>query len=327
MKSFNIMLLVLAWLIFSLRLCRAVWIGRFTEVLTRRIWLQVFLGMIAFSLFGPEIEPLLDGYFGGKPVTVYIKSMAVLGMVYLYYLTLRDIDPNAHRYRFLKPLGLSTALIFTMIFGYYYWSSFVPEYNFRLIMIAVREMVISIFICIAILPNSKMFWQHERVSSMKARHAASILCSVGYLTTASGTIAIGVLALLGTYEPIDGLIRTFMQPMYLVAIGFLILLLPHRVFAWAGYPAQLWIYWRMKRIERRIRKLSNIEPRFRSNTSLLLNPQNLELAIYRSLIFVLDFHPFMPETSGGKQLSEQIQDVIRSPKSYPELVNEIAALV
>ncbi|MCA0455434.1 MAG: hypothetical protein LCI00_15770 [Chloroflexi bacterium] len=327
MKSLNLALLIVAWIIFGLRLCRALWIGRFSEVLTRRIWSQVFLGMIAYTLFGPDIEPMVDDYFGGKPITLYVKSMAVLGMVYLYYLTLRDIDPNANRYGYLKPLGQNSAVIFTGCFGLYFLSPVVAEDDFRYFMLAFRELVISIFICMAILPNSKIFWRHEQVSSMKIRHAASILCSIGYLTTASGTIAIGILALLRHHEPLDGLIRAFMQPMYLVAIGFLIMLLPHRVFAWASYPAQLWIYWRIKRIERRIRKLANIENTYRAKHLVILNPQNLELAIYRSLIFVLDFHAFVPETIEGKTLSKQIQNVICSPKSYPELVNEIAALV
>lgn len=84
MKLLNMLLLIVAWGIFAVRLGRAMWLGRFKEVLTRRIWLQVFLGMIAFSLFGPEIEPILDAVFLGRPVTLYVKSLAVLGMVYLY---------------------------------------------------------------------------------------------------------------------------------------------------------------------------------------------------------------------------------------------------
>lgn len=326
MKLINAILLGLAWGIFAVRLGRAVWLGRFKEVLTRRIWVQVFLGMIAFSLFGPEMEPILDAVFLGRPVTLYVKSMAVLGMVYLYYLTLRDIDPKANGYWYLRPLGLGTMLCFTVIFGVYFLVPFVPESDFRLVMIAGRELVTSVFICVAILPNSQLFWQHERVSSMRLRHAASIVCCVGYLMTATGTIAVGVLVLLGNYAPIDGLIRLFVQPMYLVAVGFLVILIPHRVFAWADYPTRLWLYWRLRRIEKRVRQLGTIQQSYLDLSQGVLHPQNLELAIYRSLIFVLDYHAFMQQTVEGQRLSEQIQDIINTPQSYPDLLAEITKL-
>ena len=145
MKWVYVILLGTSWGIFGLRLGRAIWLGRFREVLSRRIWLQVFLGMVAFTFFGQAPEQVLDSVFFGRPVTLYVKSIALLGMVYLYYLTLRDIDQNADRYHYLQGLGLGAMISFTLIFGYYFWFPSVPEYDFRLVMIACREIVMCVF--------------------------------------------------------------------------------------------------------------------------------------------------------------------------------------
>lgn len=327
MKWIYIILLGASWGIFALRLGRAIWLGRLKEVLSRRIWLQVFLGMLAFTFFGQAAEQVLDSIFFGRPITLYIKSIALLGMVYLYYLTLRDIDPKANRYRYLQGLGLGALISFTLIFGFYFWFPVVPEYDFRLVMIAYRESVICVFIAAALLPNTWLFLNHERVSSMKIRHAASIVCCVGYLLTSVGSISAGILVMLGRYESIEALIQIFLLPMYFVAVGFLVMLLPHRFFAVADYPAKLWIYWRLRRVENRVRQLGNI-PNLPIKKSLsILRPQNLELAMYRSLIFILDYHAFIRPSDEGEVLYNQIQQILRSDKPYADLVDEITKLI
>ncbi|MEP6987942.1 MAG: hypothetical protein ABI970_20240, partial [Chloroflexota bacterium] len=213
------------------------------------------------------------------------------------------------------------------IFGYYFGFPVVPEYDFRLVMIACREIVMCVFIIGALLPNSWMFLQHERVSSMKIRHAASIMCCVGYLLTSVGSISAGILVLLGHYEPIEALIQIFLLPMYFVAVGFLIMLLPHRFFAVADYPLKLWIYWRLRRVEQRIHRLGNIQGLHLEQSMSILRPQNLELAMYRSLIFILDYHALIRTVPEGKVLYNQIQQIVRSDKSYADLVSEITKLI
>lgn len=48
-------------------------------------------------------------------------------------------------------------------------------------------------------------------------------------------------------------------------------------------------------------------------TWIILDPEQLELAIYRSLIFILDYHPFIRLSKEGETLYSTIHQIVRSP--------------
>ena len=95
----------------------------------------------------------------------------------------------------------------------------------------------------------------------------------------------------------------------------------------ANYPAQLWVYWRLTRVEHRIHQIGNIQTLHIEKSVSILRPQNLELAMYRSLIFILDYYAVIRTMPEGKVLYDQIQEIVRSHKPYADLVGEITKLI
>ena len=326
MNLITILLLVISWSLFGLRLAYAIWHRRLGAVFSRRIWIQVFLCLVAFTLFGEQAEQIVDHLFLGKPITLYVKSVALLGMVQLYEQTLLSINLMPENYFFLRWLGFGTILFLTVIFTFYSLFPWMPLSSFRLEMIALRDAVMCVFIAFSFLPNVWSFWKREEIASMKLKHAASMVCCTSYLVASVGSIGAGALTIVNRPTHVDALIQMFRPAMYLVAVSFLLMLLPQRRPRIFSYPARLLIYWRLRRIENRVRHLGAIHNPNLQTTWIILDPEQLELAIYRSLIFVLDYHPFIRLSKEGETLYRAIHQIVRSPNSYPDLVNEIIKL-
>ena len=326
MNLITILLLATSWSLFGLRLAYAVWHRRLGAVFSRRIWIQVFLCLIAFTLFGEQAEQIVDHVFLGRPITLYVKSVALLGMVQLYEQTLLTINVAFESYSILRWLGFGTILFLTLLFPLYFIYPWMPLSNFRLEMIALRDTVICVFITFSFLPNVWSFWKQEEIAFMKLKHAASMVCCASYLVASVGSIGAGILVLADRPNHVDALIQTFRPAMYLVAVSFLLMLLPQRRPRIFSYPARLLIYWRLKRIEFRVRNLGAIHNPDLQTKWIILNPEQLELAIYRSLIFILDCHPFIRVSREGEALYLAIHGIASSPNSYPDLVNEIIKL-
>lgn len=326
MNFVTFLLLGISWSLFGLRLVYAIWHRRLGAVLSRRIWIQVFLCLVAFTLFGEQAEQIVDQVFLGKPITLYVKSVALLGMVQLYEQTLLSINLALEDYAILRWLGFGTIMFLTVIFGLYSLYPWMSLSSFRLEMIALRDTVICSFLIFSFLPNVWSFWKREEIAFMKLKHAASMICCVSYLIASVGSIGAGILVLANRSNHVDALIQTFRPAMYMVAASFLLMLLPQRRPRILSYPGQLLMYWRIKRIENRVRHFGAIQNSNLQKRWIILNPEQLELAIYRSLIFILDFHPLIRSSKEGEALYIAIHRIAQSPNSYPDLVNEIIKL-
>lgn len=326
MNLITIILLGICWGLFGLRLAYAIWHRRLGAVFSRRIWIQVFLCLVAFTLFGEQAEQAIDRLFLGKPITLYVKSVALLGMIQLYEQTLQSINQAVEHYALLRWLGSGAILFLTAVFGLYFISPWMPLSDFRLEMIALRDAVMCIYNIFSFLPNGWSFWKREQVQSMKLKHAASMVCCTSYLVVSVGSIGAALLVLAHRPNHVDVLIQTFLPAIYLVAASFLLMLLPQRRPRIFSYPARLLIYWRLRQIENRVRHFGAIRNPNLQTRWVILDPEQLELAIYRSLIFVLDYHPFIRVSEEGEALYSAIHQIVRSPNSYPDLVNEIIKL-
>jgi hypothetical protein len=281
---------------------------------------------VAFTLFGEQAEQIVDRIFLGKPITLYVKSVALLGMVQLHEQTLLSINQAVENCTFLRWLGFGTILFLTVVFSLYCISPWMPLSDFRLEMIALRDAVMCVYNICSFLPNGWSFWKREQVQSMKIKHVASMVCCTSYLIASVGSVGAGLLVLAHRPTRVEALIQTFRPAMYLVAVSFLLMLLPQRRPRIFSYPARLLIYWRLKRIEYRVRYLGAIDDSDLQTRWIIVDPEQLELAIYRSLIFVLDYHPFIRLSTEGETLYSAIHQIVRSPNSYPDLVNEIIKL-
>jgi hypothetical protein len=323
MNPIFLALLVSSWSIFFLRLLQAMRYHRLGAVRTRQIWLQVLLAMIAFTLFGETIEGVIDGYFSGRPVTLLVKSLALLGMFQLHTQALSRIVPKHLPFQALQRLGMATLLTLTLTDVAYALLPWMPLYNFRLEYIGLRDGVMCLFILWIFLPSSLYFWQYEQVTAMKLKHGASIVSCIGYLLASVGSIGAGLLTLVGHTAFTDYLIRAFRPTMYLVAVSFLVMITPSKWLGPWGYPHRLQTYWRLRRIARHLCEMVNQY----SLPQQSFLPLNLELATYRTVIFVLDHYALVAETPDGTALREQVQQCIQRSKSYADLVEEMSRIV
>jgi hypothetical protein len=315
---------LLLWLVFAWMLRRALHNQRFTQRRAVYIWIQVALGLITVSLMGQTVEASLDRFWSGWPVTLYIKTMAMLSLFHLYYLTIREIDTRSHHYRYLADLGPLALLGGTL---YFLLGS--PSYSrsdFRYQTLALRDGIMVVYIVSAFLPSSWRLWRLEQVGSMKVKHLASIVCCLCYLLIAGGNIIVAVLNARRAPQ-IESLSTACIPVAYLGAISFLVILVPHRWLVPLRYPDRLYRWWRLHRLEVQLRTWG-VAQRWQPTGSLrALLPDQLELTIYRSVIFILDGYPLIRTQPQGKALYQQIGTIAQSPLPYAELVKSLSELV
>ncbi len=138
-----------------------------------------------------------------------------------------------------------------------------------------------------------------------------------------GSLGSMMLILLGQPEAANSVSESVRPLMLIVAGSFLITLVPRRLSKLEFYPARFWAYLRLKRVEKRVRQLTLVQFLTQEPPVQIWFPQELELAIYRSLIFVLDYHALLRTTIEGETLYLQIQQIIHNQTTYDDLVNEI----
>jgi hypothetical protein len=150
----HIFITFLLWIVFVWMLRRAFIRHRFTNRRLAYIWIQVFLALVTISLMGETTETVIDQLFADWPVTLFVKTMAMLGMFHLYYVTLRDIDICSHHYRYLAYLGPSALVGGILYFLIYSLSPVIPKSDFRYLTLALRDAVMVAYIVPAFLPSS-----------------------------------------------------------------------------------------------------------------------------------------------------------------------------
>lgn len=321
MHSFIVIVL---WAIFAWMLRRAIVNHRFMNRRPAYIWIQVFLALVTVSLMGKTIETEIDTIFADWPVTLYIKSMAMLSMFHLYYLTIRDIDAGSYHYWYLSYLGPSALLggtLYYLVFSQHY-----PRPDFRYLTLALRDAIMVIYLVSAFLPSSFRLWRLEQVSSMRVKHLASMVCCLCYIGIGGVNITVAVLNGLRLPQA-ESLSTAFVPVVYLGAVSFLVILVPHRWLMPLQYPVRLYRWERLKRLEVRLQVCGAAQP-WRPDRSLRdLQPNQLDLTIYRSLIFILDHYPLIRTHPDGEVLYHQIQAVVQSSRSYADLIKTLSEIV
>lgn len=322
----HIFITFLLWIVFAWMLRRAFIRHRFTNRRLAFIWIQVFLALVTVSLMGETREAVIDQLFADWPVTLFVKTMAMLGMFHLYYLTLRDIDISSHRYRYLAYLGPSALVGGILYFLIYSLYPIIPKSDFRYLSLALRDAVMVAYIVPAFLPSSIRLLRLEQVGSMKVKHLASIICCLCYVGIAGANISVAVLH--GLHIPqAEQLSTAFVPLVYLGALNFIVILVPHRWLVPLQYPIRLYRWWRINRLEVRIQAFGTAKPMQAKRSLRDLLPSQLELTIYRSVILILDYHPLIRNHQEGEILYHQIQRVVQSTQPYSDLVNALSELV
>ena len=111
---------------------------------------------------------------------------------------------------------------------------------------------------------------------------------------------------------------------YLCYVLILAALLPYRWLVPLFYPRKLLLYWRLRHLEGIVKRWSAAQAPAPDLPLRLTHPDEIELAIYQTVIAILDMYPSM--SGRGQRLREQIQQVVAAQPPYGELVQRIASL-
>ncbi len=314
------------WLIFGWMLCRALIRRRFISRRSTYIWIQFFLALTTVSLMGAAVEQSFDQLFAGHSVTVLVKSAAMIGMFHLYYLSLRDIDIEAEHYHFLAYLGPLTLVGGILYFLLFNNETILSRTGFRHLTVGLRDAVMLIYLVSAFLPSSFRLARREQVGSMKVKHIASIIACVCYVGVAVVNIAVLILYVLKVPNA-EAFGAPFVILVYIGLLNFVVILLPHRWLVPLQYPSRLYRWWQIRRLAQQIQTMAEFQ-----RPSLVLSrrellPDQLELTIYRLLIFILDHYPLIRIRDEGKTLYHEIQAIVQSSHSYSRLITTLSELV
>lgn len=313
------------WLTFVIAFVRAYYKKKFSDRSARRMWQIFFLWNVAFLLWGEPTERLIDPLFNDLPVTLYLKSACMLLAFHLHYLVLKPLKPDARHHQFLTYLAPGVLVIGLISFVYYSMYQPMTYSQMRFLLVAARDMAMLVTVLIVFIPYTLLMLKRETHPPMKVKQVAALTCFTCYATVALSGIGAGVVTLAGGANAAD--VASVTNPVVYVAfVAFIVLLMPYRMLSWMFYLERLIVFRRLRKLERTITEAGSLEAAHSLALRNALNPDELELAVYRTVISILDKYFLLRSMPRRSQLHDQIQSLVDQNKEYPELVQELARI-
>jgi hypothetical protein len=113
---------------------------------------------------------------------------------------------------------------------------------------------------------------------------------------------------------------------YVGFIAFLITMMPYRWLSWCFLLPRWLVYRRLYRLERFVIRHVNGQTTERQPIYKLQRVDEMELAIYRTVISILDQYPLLRSPAHTPSLYNRIQQATRPENDYPELIRTLASL-
>lgn len=289
------------------------------------IRLQVILFAIAFSLWGENTELQIDRYFNDYPVTLFIKTLSLLSVSVLYHDMLKSIRQASSPLRILDYLGVFIPIIATLAFTFYVVTGIPDRQSLRFIVIGFRDATICFFSIAHFIPGSWWMYKQESIPAMKVKALCMSACFTCFCITAIGSISAAGLAIAnleGAYS-----VSTALQPfIYIAIILFVLQLTPHRWFSWLIQSGRLRDYYRLKHLENYIANYAYMPDMPQIPWYDLLKASQLELAVYRSLIMILDYYPLLDKQGKAGFVYQQLAQHSEEAKDYAQLIRQIVKI-
>jgi len=311
--------LLIAWIMFGWLVLRGVPEGVLKDRYKRSGWMQLFLALIAFSLHGETVETAFDGWLKGYPIAFYVKYAALGLWFYLYCRLMCEVSSrgavcqlNQAVFALILVLGIVSIPLMLEVEG---------RAVMRDRLIGVRDSLLVVPTLTLFIPATLMLWRRERVVGIKSKQLAIAVGYMLYVLVAIGNI---LKAMMIDHDPmriaqIDALFKPVLIP---GAIAFLLLLLPYHWLVGFHLPVRLYQFWRLKRLERHVLNRIGAVHEAGNTTWQLFNLQELELAIYRAVINILDYGRLL-EDQQETQLQQQVQTIVHKNQPYAELVKSL----
>ncbi len=304
------------------RFIRALKDRKVTDRASLHAWAVFFLVSLIAILTIDSVSERLDGYFRGLPVTVLTRSLLMLVTIVVFF---RGIEGfYERRPRLAKYLMWLTTADIGVCVGAFVWFvmwRFVSDDAMIYLIKDLRDIMMIAWTFLIFVPFSVQLWRSEQVRPMKLHRALDLGFWIAFLFDSVTGIVVSIAVLFEvrwqTYLWIMD--RSFTYLCYLL---MLVALFPYRWLMPLFYPGKLLLYFRLNRVKRNIKRWSATQPLQADLAPNLAHPDEVELAIYQTVIQILDMYPSM--TGGGRALQEQIQRFVEAQLSYNEFAQKLA---
>ena len=314
------------WVIFAIGLFRAHRRQRLHTPKGRWIWLLFFLWTVAFSLWGDAMELAVNQVFKGLPVGLYVKCVCMMLTFHGYAQILKPMRSSTIMiYRVLDLLTPTVLVIIVLSFVLYARNPSIPYANLRYLVIGIRDLVMGLLAVFVFIPYTLHLRRIETNPSLKLKQSTALVCFICFVMVALGGISAFALTLL-QHPDVTALIRLLRPFVYIGFFAFLMTLVPYRWLAWFFHLPRWVIYRRLRNLEQIVIRHMDGQATPREPMYRLLRVDELELAIYRTVISILDQYPYMLSSTESLPLYHQIHQATRPDSDYPELVKTLTRL-
>ncbi len=312
------------WAFLAYRFIRAVKNRKVTDGASLHAWAIFFLVYLIAVLTVDSVAVWIDGHFGGLPVTTLARCLLMLATVQVFFLGIERV--YVRRPKIAEYLMRLTVADAGICIGLFVWfASYRPISTDAMIYLIkdVRDVMMIAWTILIFIPFSIHLWRNEQVRPMKLHRTLDLVFWAAFLTESITGITLSLAVLLvEQWEPYVWAVDR--SATYLCYLLMLATLVPYRWLMPLFYPRKLLLYLRLKRLQSIVKRWSATQPPLPDLSLKLTHPDEIELAIYQTVIAILDMYPSMSRS--GRTLQEQIQKVVDTHPPYVELVRRIASL-
>jgi hypothetical protein len=227
----------------------------------------------------------MNDQFNDLPVAYWFKSLFVLMATGLYTQMLQHIHPASYP-RSAWLLGiLVVALIGNTGLIFLGAERVLSPQQTYYSMMTLSDLAVMLNMVLLFLPVNFIMYHQERLEPMRMKHIATLIFCTFYTIAAAMTQVLGPYTVItGRVSPLHNLIPLGM----IVFFCFMIQLLPHKAIHKLLYIERILMYFKLRKLEKRVMALSGHQSQLPTYLNLLSEKQVQE-ATYLALINILDY--------------------------------------
>lgn len=286
-------------------------------------WTIFFICYLVAILTFDTLAVRIDANFGGSPATTLTRSLLILTATHLYFTALQRIDDRPRLAGYILPkLNPVVMVACVILFIVGVQSGNLASSELDLLIKAIRDSVMVLWIVFIFFPKTWRLWQQELIRPMRLHRLLSLGFIGMYLIQTVSGLGLSLSALSGSsavslFEMLDR------YSLYGSLLAFLPLLLPYKWLMPLFYPRRLLMLLRLHRLETYVKRMSNSQP-YSEPKLRLSHPDEMELTIYQKVIAILDMYPNINEA--GREVRERLQVLVDSQPKFDQLVRQMAEI-
>jgi hypothetical protein len=319
-----LLLNVILWLFFSVRLVAALRQGRLRRTRSLQAWMIIVACYLVAALTVESLGDRVDALFGGQPVAMLLRCLMVLLTAHFFFTGLNWVPytrtPADGLFRLTSPLVIA-ACIAAYIGGTSAWSLTTDQTEH--LVFVIRDTAMVVWIPLVFFPKLHILLAREQNRAMQIHR----LLNLGFLVAAWFQFAAGV-GFSGAYLIDHASVGFFEEAnrltTYVVLLFILAQLFPARWLMPLLFPVRAWILLRLTRLERHMRVRSYTKRREIMLQGSLWQGDDFDLLIYGKLITILDMRDLLD--ASATSVRRQIADILNEDPPHDTLARRLAGI-